>query len=154
MAEAFGYDEAGALPESRAPARAATPAYQAYQLLYVAFVVAPILAGFDKFMHLLANWDQYLAPRIVAILPVSVHAFMMAVGAIEIAAGVLLAFRPRIFAYVVGAWLVGIVVNLFMAGRYYDIALRDIGLALGAFALARLAQEYDVDLKDLRPTGL
>src|SRR5436309_185615 len=83
---------------------AAQPAYQAYLVLYVGFVVLPILAGLDKFFHLLVNWDRYLTPLVTQILPVSAHAFMLAVGVIEIAAGVLVALRPRVGAYVVMLW--------------------------------------------------
>ncbi len=117
------------------------PAYQAYQILHLAFVAAPVIAGLDKFLQLLVNWDKYLAPQVAALLPASAHAFMLAVGAIEVVAGLLVAFRPRIGAYVVSLWLLGIIVNLLLAG-YYDIALRDFGLALGALALARLSREY------------
>jgi hypothetical protein len=86
---------------------------------------------------------MYLAPRVESLLPVSGHPFMLAVGVIEIAAGPLVAFRPRIGAYVVAAWLCGIIVNLLLAGTFYDTALRDLGLAIGALALARLSREFD-----------
>ena len=112
--------------------------YQAYQALHLIFAVAPVLAGLDKFTHLLVNWDQYLAPAVANLLPVAPHTFMLAVGAIEIVAGLGVFFLPRVFAYVVSAWLVGIVLNLLLAGQYFDVALRDLGLAVGAFALARL----------------
>jgi hypothetical protein len=118
------------------------PAYQAYQILHVGFVVAPILAGLDKFLHLLTNWDMYLAPAIARLSPIGGHGFMLAVGVIEIIAGLLVAFKPRIGAYVVAAWLVAIIINLLMIPGYFDIALRDLGLALGALALARLSAQY------------
>jgi hypothetical protein len=118
------------------------PAYQAYRLLQAGFVIAPIVAGADKFMHVLANWDMYLAPQIEKMLPVSGHTFMLIAGAIEILAGILVAAIPRIGGFVVGAWLCGIVVNLLIAGNFYDVALRDIGLAVGAFALGILAREF------------
>ena len=121
----------------------ARPAYQAYQILHVGFVVLPIVAGLDKFFHLLVNWDQYLAPLVTRVLPVSGHAFMLAVGVIEVAAGFLVAFRPRVGAYVVALWLWGIIVNLLLVPGFYDIALRDFGLSLGALALARLSREFD-----------
>jgi len=124
--------------------RTQSPAYQAFQILHLAFVVAPILAGADKFFHVLVNWDQYLAPAIARMLPVPGHTFMLAVGVIEIVAGLLVAFMPAIGGLVVGVWLCGIIVNLLMIPAYFDIALRDLGLALGAFALARLAAEFDV----------
>jgi hypothetical protein len=110
--------------------------------LHVGFVALPILAGLDKFFHLLVNWDRYLAPVAEQALPVSGHSFMLAVGVIEVAAGVLVAFRPRIGAYVVALWLWGIIANLLLIPGYYDIALRDFGLSLGALALAWLSQEF------------
>jgi uncharacterized membrane protein YphA (DoxX/SURF4 family) len=119
------------------------PAEQAYRILHVGFAVLPILAGLDKFFHLLVNWDQYLAPRIAGMLPVSGHTFMLAVGVIEIVAGLLVAVLPRVGAYVVALWLWGIIVNLLLFPGYYDIALRDFGLSLGALALARLSRDYD-----------
>jgi hypothetical protein len=121
---------------------ASRPAYQAYRILYVAFIVAPLVAGLDKFTHVLTNWDQYLAPLIAGLLPVSGHTFMLFVGIVEMTAAVLVAVRPRIGAYVVAAWLLGIVVNLLLIPGYLDVALRDIGLALGALALARLSEEF------------
>ena len=118
------------------------PAYQAYQILYIGFIVAPFLAGLDKFTHFLTNWDQYLAPAVERMLPVSGHTFMLFVGIVEMAAAVLVAVRPRIGAYVVVAWLLGIIVNLLLIPGYFDVALRDFGLALGALALARLSEEF------------
>ena len=119
------------------------PAYQSYLMVLTGFAVLPMIAGVDKFLHLLANWDQYLAPLATQILPVSGHTFMLAVGVIEIAAGLLVAFRPRIGAYVVALWLWGIIANLLLIPGFYDIALRDFGLSIGALALARLSQEYN-----------
>ena len=115
--------------------------YQAFQILHIAFIVIPIIAGIDKFFHALVNWDGYLAPWIARIVPG--HDFMLAVGCVEIIAGILVAFRPRFAAYIVGVWLVGIVINLLTYSGFYDIALRDFGLALGAFALGRLSEIYD-----------
>lgn len=122
---------------------AARPAYQAYVLLHVGFAVLPILAGLDKFIHLFVNWDQYLAPLVTRLLPVPGDTFMLAVGAIEIVAGLLVAFRPRLGAYVVALWLWGIIANLLLIPGFYDVALRDFGLSLGALALARLSSEFD-----------
>lgn len=118
------------------------PAYQAYQVLYIGFIVAPFLAGLDKFTHLLTNWDQYLAPVLAGLLPVSGHTFMLFVGVVEMAAAVLVAARPRIGAYVVAAWLFGIIGNLLLIPGYFDVALRDFGLLLGALALGRLSEEF------------
>jgi uncharacterized membrane protein YphA (DoxX/SURF4 family) len=128
-----------------APVRSFTnsPAYQAYRILQVGFVVAPIAAGIDKFFHFLVNWDGYLAPQVDRLLNGHGHEFMLAVGVIEIIAGIGVAIKPKIFAYVVSAWLLGIIVNLLMTGHYYDIALRDLGLSIGAFALGRLAMDFD-----------
>src|SRR5688572_27486571 len=94
---------------TRAPAPYQRPAYQAFLILYVGFVALPTLAGLDKFFHLLVNWDQYLAPWVAGLLPVSGHTFMLVVGVVEIAAGLLVAFRPRIGAYIVALWLGGII---------------------------------------------
>jgi hypothetical protein len=118
------------------------PAYQAYQILHLAFTVAPLLAGLDKFLHLLCNWDQYLAPWMARLSPVGGHNLMLVVGVVEMAAGILVALKPRWGAPIVGAWLCLIIVNLATMGTFLDVALRDLGLALGAFALWRLAQEF------------
>jgi hypothetical protein len=123
--------------------RTSSPAYQAYQILHLAFTIAPIVAGADKFLHFLTNWDQYLAPIVPRLTGLSAHTFMLGVGAIEIVAGLLVAFMPRVGGYVVALWLCGIIVNLLMIPGYFDVALRDLGLALGAFALARLADAYN-----------
>jgi hypothetical protein len=119
------------------------PEYQAYQILHFGFVVAPIVAGLDKFSDLLVNWDNYLAPVVTRVLGIAPHTFMQAAGVIEIVAGIGIALKPKIFGYVVSAWLLGIVMNLLMTGQYFDIALRDFGLSLGALALARLSTRYD-----------
>ena len=113
----------------------------AYRLLYAGFVTAPIVAGFDKFTDKLGNWDRYLADGVAERLPVERHAFMQAVGLIEMGAGMLVAAKPKWGAYVVTAWLGGIIANLWAKPQYRDIALRDLGLALGALALARLAAD-------------
>ena len=123
--------------------RTHSPSYQAYQILHLAFTAAPIVAGGDKFFHFLVNWDQYLAPMVTRMLPVSAHTFMLGVGVVEIVAGLLVAFMPAIGGVVVGAWLFGIILNLLAIPGYFDVALRDLGLALGALALARLATEFD-----------
>ncbi len=118
---------------------APAPVRQAFRILHVGFAMLPILAGIDKFTHLLVNWDQYLAPTIVRLLPVDGHAFMSIVGIIEIIAGVFVAIAPRFGGYVVAAWLWGIIANLLLIPGYFDIALRDFVLSLGALALSRLA---------------
>lgn len=128
---------------SDARTRVSSPSYQAYQILRLGFIVAPIVAGLDKFFHFLVDWDQYLPPFVNNMTGGHGHELMLAVGVIEIAAGIGVAFRPKVFAYVVSAWLLLIVVNLLMIPGYFDVALRDFGLALGALALARLSQEFD-----------
>lgn len=117
------------------------PAYQAFLILRTGFTVAPIVAGLDKFFHLLVNWDQYLPAFVNNMTGGHGHELMLAVGVIEIVAGLGVAFKPRIFAYVVSAWLLLIVANLLMIPGYFDVALRDFGLSLGALALARLSQQ-------------
>jgi hypothetical protein len=119
------------------------PAYQAYQVLLVGFTVAPIVAGVDKFFHFLVNWDQYLHPAIPQITGIGAHTFMLGVGVVEVAAGLIVAIKPRIGGWLVAAWLWGIVVNLLAIPGYLDIALRDFGLSLGALALARLASHFE-----------
>ena len=122
------------------------PRYQAFLLLRIAFTVAPIAFGLDKFFNVLVDWPTYLAPWIDDIAPRSAQDFMYFVGVIEIVAGVLVALKPRYAAYVVAAWLAGIIFNLLTASGFYDIALRDFGLMLGALTLARLASVYDPPL--------
>ena len=125
-----------------AAVRTNSPSAQAYQILHVAYTIAPLAAGIDKFFHWLVNWDQYLAPAVARMSPVPAHTFMLGVGIVEIIAGVLVAVAPRVGAWIVAAWLFGIIVNLLLIPAYFDIALRDFGLALGAIALARLAEDY------------
>lgn len=126
------------------------PAFQAFTLLRLAFTVAPILFGLDKFFGVLVDWEQYLAPWIDDIVPGSAATAMHLVGVVEILAGVLVALKPRYGAYVVAAWLGGIIVNLLTYSGYYDIALRDFGLMLGALTLARLASVYDPPGAEIR----
>lgn len=120
----------------------ADPPLQAFVLLRAGFTVAPILFGLDKLFGLTTDWTAYLWPPAASALPLDIGAVMLAVGVIEIAAGVLVALRPRIGGYVVAAWLATIIANLLLLGGFYDIALRDFGLLLGALALARLAGEF------------
>jgi hypothetical protein len=122
--------------------RIASPSYQAYQILHVAFTVAALVAGLDKFFHFLVNWDMYLSPIVPRMLGISGHSFMLGVGVIEVIAGLIVAAVPWVGGWIVGVWLCGIVVNLLSIPGYFDIALRDVGLALGAFALARLGEDY------------
>jgi len=119
------------------------PGYQAFWLLRVGFTVAPILFGVDKFLNWLVDWPVYLAPQINDIVPGNAHQAMLAVGVIEIVAGVIVALRPKFGGYLVAVWLAGIIINLLILADFYDIALRDFGLLIGALALARLATAYD-----------
>jgi hypothetical protein len=116
------------------------PSWKAYKILHFGFVVAPILAGLDKFFDFLVNWTIYLSPIVSHMIDAQI--FMKVVGVIEIAAGVIVAVKPRYGAFVVAFWLWGIILNLLTIPGFYDIALRDFGLSLGAFALGFLAIEY------------
>jgi uncharacterized membrane protein YphA (DoxX/SURF4 family) len=112
---------------------------QSWWALKVAFGVVPIVAGLDKFFNLLTNWEQYLSPLVSSVVPAST--FMHAVGIIEIAAGLLVLSKlTRVSAYIVAAWLVGIALNLLTTGKYFDIAARDLVMAVGAYTLARLSE--------------
>ena len=121
--------------------------FQAYALLRTGFAAAPILFGLDKFFEVLVDWPIYLAPWVNDIAPGSAQDFMYVVGGVEILAGVAVAVKPRFGAYLVAAWLGGIIVNLLSHSGYYDIALRDFGLLIGALALGRLAAVYDPPLR-------
>jgi uncharacterized membrane protein YphA (DoxX/SURF4 family) len=134
------------IPTRPEPARApddhvTVAARQAFWLLRIGFTVAPILFGLDKFFNWTVDWPDYLAGWVNDIVPGSGQDFMYVVGAIEIAAGLLVAVAPRIGAFVVAGWLAGIVINLLTNDppEYYDVALRDFGLLLGALTLGRLA---------------
>jgi hypothetical protein len=124
---------------SRSPATIGNPTYQAYLILRTGFVVAPILFGLDKVANLLTDWTTYLAPAIDRLVPGSAAGAMLAVGLVEVAAGLVVAVRPKVGGYLVAAWLAGIIANLLLLGDHYDVALRDLSLLLGALALARLA---------------
>lgn len=115
------------------------PSHQAYQILHLGFTVLPILAGLDKFFGVLADWDRYLAPLFSQVVGVSPETLLSIVGVVEIVAGLVVFFKPRLGGYLVMLWLWGIILNLLLIPGYYDIALRDFGLSLGALSLARLA---------------
>ena len=127
--------------------------FQAYALLRTGFAAAPILFGLDKFFEVLVDWPVYLAPWVNDIAPGSAQDFMYVVGGVEILAGLGVALKPRYGAYLVAAWLAGIIVNLLSHSGYYDIALRDFGLLIGALALARLAAVYDPPLRRRSAAG-
>jgi hypothetical protein len=126
----------------RTPAAIDNPAYQAYLILRTGFIVAPILFGLDKFTNLLTDWTTYLAPAIDRLVPGSASSAMLAIGVVEVVAGLVVAVRPKVGGYLVAAWLAGIVANLLLLGDHYDVALRDLGLLLAALALARLATAF------------
>ena len=123
-------------------ADAAGTSYRAYQILRAAFTLIPVIAGVDKFFHFLVDWDKYLPPFADRMTGGHGHELMLVAGAIEIVAGLGVWLRPRIFAYVVAGWLLLIIVNLIMISTYFDIVLRDFGLAVGAIVLAELSQEF------------
>jgi hypothetical protein len=131
-------------------------ALHAYAILRIGFTVAPILFGIDKFFNWTVHWPDYLAGWVNAIMPGTAQQFMYFVGAVEIAAGLVVAVAPRIGGPLVAAWLAGIVVNLLSNNppRYYDIALRDFGLFLAAVTLSRLAWAVEPALLPRRrPAG-
>ena len=120
------------------------PAAQAYLLLRIAFTVAPIVFGLDKFAGVLTDdWTRYLAPAFNDVIPGNASDAMHIVGVIEIAAGLVVAVTPRFGGLLVAGWLAGIIVNLLIVGGYGDIAMRDFGLMLGALTLARLSMAFD-----------
>jgi len=123
--------------------RLADPTFQAFTLLRIGFTVAPILFGLDKFLNWLVDWPIYLAPQIDDLIPGNAHQAMLVIGLVEIVAGLVVAVRPKFGGYLVAAWLAGIIVNLLIQADFYDIALRDFGLLLGALTLARLASAVE-----------
>ena len=133
---------ATAHPSEFVEVSAQNPAHQAYQILHWGFVIAPVLAGIDKYFNKLTDWSMYLWSPLGKLVG-GAGTFMRIVGAIEILAGCLVAFKPKLGAPVVAAWLLGIIVNLLLLGSFFDIALRDFGLFLGALALSRLAFGFD-----------
>src|SRR3954447_18675978 len=129
------------MTHSRAPMAAAatwTPEHQAFVLLRTVFTVAPILFGLDKFTNVLTDWEHYLAPWINDLVPGTAHTAMLAVGVVEIVAGLVVALRPQFGGYLVAAWLLGIIVDLLTLGDYYDVAPRDFGLLVGALSRPRV----------------
>jgi len=141
---------AGVQATTAAPAAASDPRYQAFWLLRLGYTAIPLTMGIDKFFNGLVYWPKYLAGWIHDILPGTAQQVMYGVGVVEIAAGLLVLLKPRYSAYVVAAWLAGIVVNLLSQGEYYDVAVRDIGLMAGALVLGRLASVYDPPLRRSR----
>ncbi len=114
--------------------------HQIFTLMKFTFVIVPIVAGVDKFTNILTNWEQYLNPDLVSILPFSAATFMMIVGVIEIVAGILVFLKPEIGGYVVSAWLLGIALTLIASLNFLDVAVRDTVMAISAFSMARLSR--------------
>lgn len=110
-----------------------------FNLLKVTFTIVPIVAGLDKFTNLLTDWSQYLNPSLAGMLPFSAAAFMIVVGIIEIIAGILVWIKPGVAGYIVAAWLTLIALTLLLGGRYLDVAVRDLVMAISAFAMAKMA---------------
>ncbi|WP_332601940.1 hypothetical protein [Arthrobacter sp. S2(2024)] len=121
------------------------PQRQAFLLLRTVFTVAPIIFGLDKFTNVLTHWTIYLAPVATSVIPVPAQTFMYIVGVVEIVAGIAVAVRPRFGSLLVAVWLLGIIVNLLVLGNFFDVALRDFGLLVGALALNRLAVASQAD---------
>lgn len=118
---------------------ASDPNRQAFLLLRTVFTVAPVVFGLDKFTNLLTHWTVYLAPVATAVVPLPAQTIMYIVGIVEIVAGIAVAVRPRFGSLLVAVWLLGIIINLILLGSFFDIALRDFGLIVGALALNRLS---------------
>ena len=123
------------------PATTSNPNLESlYRPLWLTYGLVPLLAGLDKFFNLLTDWPQYLSPMVAGLLPVSPEAFMHVVGVIEIAVGLMVLTRwTRLGAWIAAAWLVLIALNLVTMGLF-DIAVRDLAMAVGAYTLARLAE--------------
>ena len=128
--------------KKREKGRRTGPCYQAYQILRFAFTIVPILAGLDKFVNFTTDWGQYLAAPFN--LFENAHLTMMIEGGIEIIVGIGILIKPKVFSYIIVLWLLGIIINLLVLHRFYDVALRDFGLLLGALALARVSHQYTV----------
>ena len=111
-----------------------------FNVLRITFGIVPIVAGLDKFTNLLTDWAQYLHPGIVSMLPFSPHVFVMIVGVIEIIAGIIVLVRPAIGGTIVSIWLILIALTLLASGKYLDVAVRDLVMAISAFSMARIAR--------------
>ena len=135
-------------PEYVAAEQSTDCAHQAYSILKFGFIVAPIVAGLDKFFNLLVDWTQYLTPLLPAWTGLDPATFMMVVGVVEIIAGIVVTVKPKFGGLLVAAWLWGIIINLVLVPGYYDVALRDLGLSFGALALAALAAREELVATD------
>src|SRR5205823_8810088 len=119
------------------------PRFQAFMTMRIGYTVLPLAMGIDKFFNAMVSWPKYLADWVDDIAPGTAQQFMYFVGGVEILAGLIVLLKPRYGAYIVAAWLAGIVANLFSYGEWWDIGVRDFGLMLGAITLGRLASVYD-----------
>ena len=126
--------------KTSAATTAGNPAFDAYRLLRIGFVVAPLVMGLDKFFNLLTQWPKFVCPLIAS--RIDPQLFMRCAGPVEIVAGILVLLKPRFGALIVAAWLLLVIVNLLLIPGYYDIVLRDVGLLLAALALARLSAVF------------
>lgn len=131
-----GHAESHTTEKSSAVSRVVT-------ILRLTFGLVPIVAGADKFSDLLVNWDQYLSPAIIKMLPFTPHTFMLIVGVIEIVAGLIVLIKPRTGSLIVCLWLIGIAINLIATGQYYDVAVRDLVMSVGAFSLFTLCSSKE-----------
>ena len=113
-----------------------------FNLLRITYGIIPIVAGIDKFTNLLTNWEKYIDPGLASLLPFSAHTFMLIVGVIEVFAGIIVLVKPRVGAYIVTAWLTIIAITLLAGGKYVDVAVRDVVMAIGAFSLALISKVY------------
>ena len=138
--ETINFDRTATAHESTA--EAVKPGLRAFQILRAGFTVIPIIAGLDKFFHFLVDWDKYMPPMIDRMTGGQGRELMLAAGVVEVLAGVGVWLKPKVFAYVVAGWLFLIIVNLLMISSYFDIVVRDFGLALGALVLGQLSQEF------------
>ena len=120
-----------------------------FNILKLTYGLVPIIAGLDKFTNMLTSWVQYLHPGIAALLPFSGHTFMIIVGVIEIAAGLIVLFRPSVGSYIVMAWLALIALSLVASGKFLDVAVRDLVMAVGAFSLAQVAKIVPAVKRDM-----
>jgi hypothetical protein len=118
------------------------PSYQAFRVLHVAFTLAPIIAGIDKFFNALTEWPQYASHAFASVFGGNTAFMMHVVGVVEIIAGLIVAANPKWGSRIVALWLAGIIVNLLLLPGYFDIALRDFGLFLSAIALSRLSVQF------------
>jgi hypothetical protein len=125
-----------------ADVRGRGPSFEAFSMLYFAYIIAPIVAGVDKFFHYLVDWNIYVSPAFAKIFGGNIVAMMDVVGVVEIVAGIIVALRPRVGGVIVAIWLWGIILNLLLIPGFFDVALRDFGLSLGALALSRLSVEH------------